>query len=62
MFFSAGNAGFTYEAEQGISGLVMDVIEACVSGKDGRVVWGHTQFNPCLIFLSCFIILKNLSF
>ena len=35
---SAGNAGFTYEAEQGVSGLGMDVIEACVSGKDGKVV------------------------
>ncbi len=35
---SAGNAGFTYEAEQGILGLGMDVIKACVFGKDGRVV------------------------
>ena len=35
---SAGNAGFTYEAEQGILGLGIDVIEACVSGKDGRIV------------------------
>jgi len=35
---SAGNAEFIYEAEQGVSGLGMDVIEACVFGKDGRVV------------------------
>lgn len=35
---SAGDAKFTYEAKQGVLGLGMDVIEACVQGKDGRIV------------------------
>lgn len=35
---SAGDAEFTYEAEQGIAGLGIDIIKACVFGKDGRKV------------------------
>ncbi len=34
---SAGDAEFTYEAEQGLLGLGTDIIKACVRGKDGRV-------------------------